>query len=204
MRSGSLRNTLLARGTCILWRRRPAGVRRGWMLRSCVLTGWNLRCNVRGALAERGTGLRVLMERRTWLRTRHTIALRGSRIRRPVGELPRIALHIVRCAALRRSRIRRPVGELPRIALHIVRCTALRRSRIRRPVGELPRIVLRIVRSVALRIELLLTRGIAGRTVRERLVGTRATLCAGLVILRMREVIVALSVAVLDCSIVIG
>ena len=69
------------------------------------------------------------------------------------------------------------------------------------PVGELPRIVLRIVRCAALRIELLLTRGIAGRTVRER---TGAALCAGLVILRMREGIVALSVAVLDCIIAVG
>ena len=70
------------------------------------------------------------------------------------------------------------------------------------PVGELPRIILRIVRCVGLRIELLSTRGMAGRTVRERLVGTGAALCAGLVILRMREDIVALSVAVLDCVIV--
>jgi len=69
---------------------------------------------------------------------------------------------------------------------------------------ELPRIVLRIVRCAALRIEPLLTSGIAGRTVRERLVGTGAALCAGLVILRMREGIVALSVAVLDCTIVVG
>jgi hypothetical protein len=61
---------------------------------------------------------------------------------------------------------------------------------------------LRIVRCAALRIELPLTRGIAGRTVGKRLVGTGAALCAGLVILRMREGIVALSVAVPDCTIV--
>jgi hypothetical protein len=67
----------------------------------------------------------------------------------------------------------------------------------------LPRIVLRIVHCTALRIELLLTRHTARRTVRKGLIGNRAALRTGRVNLRMREGIVALRVAVLDRTIII-
>ena len=79
---------------------------------------------------------------------------------------------------------------------------ALRGRRIRGPCGELPRVVLRVARCAPLRIELLLTRGIAWRARRERLVGIGAALRADRVILRTGEGIVASSIAVLDRPVV--
>lgn len=150
------------------------------LLRGCVPAARSLRCNVRGALAVRGTGLRVLMVRRTRLRARHVSVLCRACIRRPVGELARVVLHIVRRVALRRRR------------------------RIWWPVGELSRVALRVVRYAALRVELPLTRQSAGRTVRGRMVGKGAALRMGRVNLRMREGIVALRIAVLDRTIIVG
>ena len=41
------------------------------------------------------------MERRARLQARYVVALRGCRVRRPCGDLPSVALRLVRCAPLR-------------------------------------------------------------------------------------------------------
>src|SRR4029077_20694291 len=56
--------------------------------RRCVLTARSLAYGVRSVLAER----------RTRLRARNIVALRGRRIRRPLGGLPRLRLRVVDAA----------------------------------------------------------------------------------------------------------